>query len=146
MVLLVPSLSLLYLFFRLFYLFLIFWGLFFRLVFNLYCSTAALQCYGSFLPNSKVNQLYVGIHPPLFEFSSCLGHHKALSRVLCACFVAAFCPKAIQNLSGRSHCLVHLELRTCALSEMHLFFFQQSIFGIQGLSVEFNFPDSLCSS
>ena len=37
-----------------------------------------------FLLYSKVNQLYVYIYPLFFGFPSHLGHHRALSRVLCA--------------------------------------------------------------
>ena len=37
-----------------------------------------------FLLYSKVNQLYIYIHPLFFGFPSHLGHHRALSRVPCA--------------------------------------------------------------
>ena len=36
----------------------------------------------SFLLYSKVNQLYIYIYLPFFEFPSHLSHHRALSRVL----------------------------------------------------------------
>ena len=37
-----------------------------------------------FLRCNKVNQLYMNIHPLFFRFPSHLGHHRALSIVLCA--------------------------------------------------------------
>ena len=44
------------------------------------CFTTLCQ----YLLYSKVNQLYVYIHPLFFGFPSHLGHHRALSRVPCA--------------------------------------------------------------
>ena len=37
-----------------------------------------------FLLYSKVNQLYILMYSPFFELPSHLGHHRQLSRVLCA--------------------------------------------------------------
>ena len=41
-----------------------------------------MLCY--FLLYSKVNQIYMYIHPLFFGFSSHLGHHRALNKVPCA--------------------------------------------------------------
>ena len=48
---------------------------------------------------SKMNQLYMYIHPLFFGFPSHLGHHRALNRVLCdmSLSAAAAAAKLLQS-------------------------------------------------
>ena len=55
-------------------------SLFFKI--NFYWCIVALRLW--ILLYRKVKQLYVYIYPLCFGFPSCLGHHRVLSRVLCA--------------------------------------------------------------
>ena len=69
-------------------------------------------------------QLYVYIHPLFFEFPSRLGHHRALSRVLCECVCVCVCV------------CVCARAPTCVLSHVRLFATPWTVALQAALSVE----------
>ena len=104
--------------------------IFYVFFFKLICIGVYLLYNVVFLLDSKVNQLYVSIYPPLFGLPFHLGHHRALSSLCCrfslvicfihsvnnVCMLASIFPCIpstptqqilMEHLSDPGHCFRH---------------------------------------